>query len=386
MALLDDRRSTESGEPPRTPAAAEIPLRPGARGGAETLQVRGAEPPSIILQDLIEAEALQALGALGASPREARRIWSAAVKRRLFVEDLGDLAQVRRPILDAVQASCATPRLEIVTRRTDPADGFKKYLFTLGDGQRVEAVRIPIFDTHYVVCVSSQVGCALACDFCATGRMGFKRNLRPWEIVEQVSAIRDEADRPVRGVVFMGMGEPFLNYRHVIAAARILSSPAGGAIAGRAITISTAGWLPMIERYTDEGHPFRLAVSLTSAIPEKRVDVMPVEKRWPLPKLMAAVRRHALTRRTRAMLAYVMIRGFNTGYEDAVALRELIGDTPVKIDLIDVNDATGRYLPPEPDELEAFRDHLQILGAPVVRRYSGGKAIEGACGMLAGVG
>lgn len=352
------------------------------QGGTEA----GDRGTRLILQDLVEAEALRELGALGATAGEARKLWSAALKRRCTLEELRDLPQVRRPILEAVQASCSIPRLEVVARRSDPADGFTKYLFALEDGQKVEAVRIPIFDTHYVICVSSQVGCALACDFCATGRMGFKRNLRPWEIVEQVFTIREEADRPVRGVVFMGMGEPFLNYRHVIAAARILSAPAGGAIAGRAITISTAGWVPMIERYTDEGHPFRLAFSLTSAIPEKRIDVMPVEKRWPLPALMAAIRRHTFTRRTRAMLAYVVIRGFNTGYEDAVALKELIGDTPVKIDLIDVNDATGRYLPPLEDELERFRDHLQILGAPVVRRYSGGKSIEGACGMLAGTG
>ncbi|HEY0840910.1 MAG TPA: radical SAM protein [Vulgatibacter sp.] len=340
----------------------------------------------MILQDLPEPDAIAALGALGASAQEARKLWSAVVKRRRLAGDLRGIPQVRRVVVDAAEAVVQTPRLSIAARRTDPADGFTKYLFELTDGQRVEAVRIPIFDTHYVVCVSSQVGCALACDFCATGRMGFKRNLRPWEIVEQVQAIREEADRPVRGVVFMGMGEPFLNYRHVIAAAKILAAPAGLAIEGRAITISTAGWLPMIERYTDEGHPYRLAVSLTSAIPEKRVDVMPVEKRWPLPDLMAAVRRHAFARRTRAMLAYVVIRGFNTGYEDAVALKELVGDTPVKIDLIEVNDASGRYLPPTPDELERFRDHLQILGAPVVRRYSGGKSIEGACGMLAGVG
>src|SRR5690606_26743639 len=112
-------------------------------------------------------------------------IWSAALQRRLTIDALRDVPQVRRGVLDEVQRLCTTPRLEVLARRTDPADGFQKYLFALEDGQRVEAVRIPIFDTHYVVCVSSQVGCALACDFCATGRLGFRRNLRPWEIVEQ---------------------------------------------------------------------------------------------------------------------------------------------------------------------------------------------------------
>lgn len=341
---------------------------------------------SVILKNLPWPRAFEALAALGATEKEARRIWAASVKRRARVEELRDLEQVRRVVLDRVQAACEAPRLEVVARRTDPADGFTKYLFELPDGKRVEAVRIPIFDTHYVVCVSSQVGCALACDFCATGRMGFSRNLLPWEIVEQVLAVRDEADRPVRGVVFMGMGEPMLNYRNVIAAAQILSHPAGAAIDAKAITISTAGWVPMIRRYTAEGHNYRLAVSLTSAIPEKRAIVMPVEKRWPLDQLMAAVREHALARRTRAMLAYVVVEGFNTGWEDAVALKELVGDTPVKIDLIDVNDATGKYRPPGREELERFRDHLQILGCPVVRRYSGGKSIEAACGMLANAG
>ncbi len=347
----------------------------------------------LLLKDLTEPQAIAALGARGATEAEARRIWAAAVKRRATVEALAHVRQVRRAVLDRVQAEATLPRLAVVTSRTDPADGFKKFLFELPDGKRVEAVRIPIFDTHYVVCVSSQVGCALACDFCATGRLGFKRNLRPWEMVEQVLAIRDDAAggpeaerRPVRGVVFMGMGEPLLNYDAVIAAADILSAPSGGAIDGRAISISTAGWIPGIRRYTEEGHRYRLVFSLTSAIPEKRGRVMPVERRYPLGELWQAIRAHAEATRTRAMLAYVVIRGFNTGREDALALQELVGDLPVKLDLIEVNDASGAYLPPTAEELAAFRDHLQVLGAPIVRRYSGGKAVEAACGMLANVG
>jgi 23S rRNA (adenine2503-C2)-methyltransferase len=340
----------------------------------------------LVLADLTEPRAIAALGRLGATPAEARKVWSAAVKRRLPLDGLRDVRQVRRPVLDAVAAACVQPRLEVIRRRTDPADGFTKYLFALPDGLRVEAVRIPIFDTHYVVCVSSQVGCAMACDFCATGRLGFARNLQVWEMVDQVLAIGEAADRPVRGVVFMGMGEPFLNYERVIDAARILSTPAGPAIAAKAISISTVGLVPAIRRYTEEGHPYRLVVSLTSAIPDKRVSVMPVEDRHPLPELIDAVRDYARLRRRRVMLAYVVIRGFNTGIEDARALADLVKGIPVKIDLIDVSDATGRYQPPTADELSRFRDHLQVVGAPIARRYSGGRNVEGACGMLAGTG
>jgi len=298
------------------------------------------------------------------------------------LEDLKDTRQVPRPILNEVQRLGELPSLRLVERRR-AEDGFVKYLFESPLGGRIEAVRIPLFDTKYIVCVSSQVGCALACDFCMTGKMGFQRNLATWEIVDQVLQVRAEADRPVRGVVFMGMGEPLLNYNATLRAAEIFCHPAGLAISGRSITFSTAGHVPAIRRYTREDHPYRLAFSITSAIPEKRVQVLPIEKTHPLPELIAAIRDYAEARRERAMLAYVVIRGFNTGYEDAVALRDAFAGIPVKIDLIDVTDPTGKYLPPTAEELEQFRGHLQILKSPIARRYSGGKDIDAACGTLA---
>ena len=163
---------------------------------------------------------------------------------------------------------------------------------------------------------------------------------------------------------------------------RILSHPAGFAIAGPSITFSTAGLVPAIRRYVSEGHPYRLAFSVTSAIPEKRLQVLPIEKAHPLPELVEAIREYAAVRRERAMIAYVVIRGFNTGAEDALALKRAFEGIPIKVDLIDVTDPTGRYLPPSDEELKAFRDHLQILGAPIARRYSGGKDIGAACGTL----
>jgi 23S rRNA (adenine2503-C2)-methyltransferase len=295
--------------------------------------------------------------------------------------DVRNAKQVPAAVRDWVQANGELPSLEVVERRRAD-DGFVKYLFASPKGGRFEAVRIPIFDDKYVVCVSSQVGCALGCDFCMTGKMGFIRNLDAWEILDQVLQVRAEADRPVRGVVFMGMGEPLLNFNEAARAARVMCHPAGLAISSKSITFSTAGWVPGIRRYMQEELPYRLAFSITSAIAEKRSQVLPVERTWPLPMLVEEIRTYAATRRERAMIAYVMISGFNTGREDAEALARTFSGIPVKIDLIDVTDPTGKYQPPDAEELAAFRDYLQVVKAPIARRYSGGKEIGAACGTL----
>ena len=298
------------------------------------------------------------------------------------LEELRGTPHVARDVMAWLQAEGELPELEIVERRR-AEDGFVKYLFRSPLGGEFEAVRIPLFDTKYVLCVSSQVGCALACDFCATGRMGFQRNLQTWEILDQILRVRAEADRRIDGVVFMGMGEPLLNLDRVLAAAEVIMNPAGCAISGRAITLSTAGVVPGIHRLIDLDLPYRLAFSVTSAIPEKRGRVMPIEKTHPLPELIDAIRRYTAVREERAMVAYVAIRGFNTGLEDAQALAAAFEGIPLKIDLIDVTDPTGRYLPPTPEELSEFRNHLQLLRCPIARRYSGGKEIGAACGTLA---
>jgi 23S rRNA (adenine2503-C2)-methyltransferase len=334
------------------------------------------------LRTLELAEWAEALAPVAPSPTAVRKLFARVhAHGALDVEALQGTVQVPRRVLDYLLERAQMPSLTVIERRR-AADGFVKYLFESPRGGRVEAVRIPLFESKYVICVSSQVGCALACAFCATGRMGFRRNLETWEILEQVRWIREEADRRISGVVFMGMGEPLLNAAQVVRAARILAHPAGYAISGRAITLSTAGVVPAIHRYVRQGHPYRLAFSVTSALPAKRAQVMPVEETHPLPDLIEAIRFYATERRERAMVAYVCIGGFNTGREDAEALHRAFQGIPIRLDLIEVADPTGRFLPPSPSELARFRDHLQILGAPVVRRYSGGREIGAACGTL----
>jgi 23S rRNA (adenine2503-C2)-methyltransferase len=318
--------------------------------------------------------------ALGIPLADARRILGAVVGRG---RTLREARNVRREVLDLAAARCASDHLDCVATH-DAKDGFRKYLFRAQDGATFESVRIPLFDTHHTLCLSSQAGCALACAFCATGRLGLTRNLAAWEIVQQFLQVRADSARPVTGAVFMGQGEPFHNYEAVLQAAHLLSEPAGSRRLQRRISISTAGFLPMIRRYTAEGHKFRLCVSLNAAIPEKRAALMPIERGHPLVELVDAVREHA-ARRGRVTLEYVMMGGLNTGEEDAAALGALLAGIPVRLNPIDVNDATGRFRPPTVEEWTRFRDALSraLPGQPVVRRYSGGKDEHAACGMLA---
>ncbi len=316
----------------------------------------------------------------GISLVDARRVLGAVVGRG---ESIRRARNVRREVMDHLEAVC-TPGVLTEVHRVDAADGFRKYLLGCPDGARVEAVRIPLFDTHHVACLSSQVGCAMGCTFCATGGLGLTRSLAAWEMVAQLLHLRADSTRPVTGVVFMGQGEPFANYEAVLDAAYALCDPAGGRIDARRISISTAGLVPQLRRFTAEGHKFRLCVSLNAALPEKRRALMPIEKAWPLDELMDAVREHAAAT-GRITLEYVMMAGVNTGEEDAAALGRLLAGVPVRLNPIAVNDASGRYRPPTEPEWNAFRDLLAIHlpGQPIVRRYSGGQDQHAACGMLA---
>ena len=340
----------------------------------------------IPLKNATAEELHAALAPLGVSLRLARRLQAAAVRRDEIPESL---PEVSAALLDRIRREIRLPRLELLDRRVSARDGFVKYLFRGEGPEPFEAVRIPLLhragDEKYVVCVSSQVGCAMGCAFCATGRMGFVRNLSTWEMVDQVVRVQADSERPVRGAVFMGMGEPMLNYEAVVRAARILSEPCGMAISAKAISISTAGVVPGIRRFATERLPFRLIVSLTSADSARRRELMPVEEAHPLPELMAAIREYHAVSGRRATLAWTMISGFNVREEDAIQLAEMWRGMPMTLDLIDVNDAAGRFKPPSTEELAAFRDALRKhLRMPVARRYSGGQDIHAACGMLAG--
>lgn len=319
---------------------------------------------------------------------EAARRWAGAVLGR-GVRDASSLMSLSHIPKKLSQYVIDLPSLTIKKHVRSSIDGFEKLLFATNDGMSIETVIIPLKKEGAVsLCLSSQVGCVMACTFCATARMPQRRNLSSWEILDQVvqaRAIVHAQGRRVTGAVFMGMGEPFLNFTNVLIAADWMRHPIEHAISGKAITISTVGLVQEIERFTDLNLPFRLSISLGAATDEKRAKLVPVAARTPVATLMAAARRHALARKQRVNLAYVCISGENVGEDDAKALAALIGDTPVRLDLIDVTDPTHRYMPPSNEELKVFRDSLALhLKQPVARRYSGGADIQASCGSLAG--
>jgi 23S rRNA (adenine2503-C2)-methyltransferase len=299
-------------------------------------------------------------------------------------EDLAGLPGLRRESALALARRGLLPGLTVVEKRASRVDPFVKYLFRAPDGRTFETVRIPLERPRWSVCVSSQVGCAQGCGFCETGRMGFTRNLQPWEMLEQVRVVKREGpERPVTGVVFQGQGEPLVNYDNVLRAAEVLRHPCGLQIRGDRITISTVGILPAMERYLEEGHPYRLILSLTSAFGEKRARLVPLGRAYDVPDLVDAARRLAARQAGPVQIAWVLLSGINTGPEEARELGRLLRGARARLSVIDVNDPTGEFRRAPDGERARFLSALAAEGIGFVRRYSGGPDIHAACGMLA---
>jgi 23S rRNA (adenine2503-C2)-methyltransferase len=323
---------------------------------------------------------------------EARKL-IAAVHRG---EPIAAGSAVRRVAAEAVRAAGAVPRLEVVAETASRIDPFVKYLLESGDGARFEAVRIPLEDPdRFTVCVSSQVGCALACAFCATGRLGLSRNLAAWEIVEQVRAVRARLPRGrVHGVVFQGMGEPLANMDAVLGAIAVLSEPCAQGIDARAITVCTAGLPAGIRRLAREAPKVRLGLSLSSAIAAHRRRVMPIAERHELDEVLAAAADHARATGLAPMWAVTLLDGVNDGEADAAALvgraaafAAATGVRP-RISIVAYNAIDEGGADPfrrSPREA-AFRAVLAAAGLPSHRRYSGGGDVAAACGQLAARG
>jgi 23S rRNA (adenine2503-C2)-methyltransferase len=304
----------------------------------------------------------------------AGQVWAWVARGAESYDAMTDVpATLRRELAEEVPFST----LDIV-RQVESRDGTVKTLFHTHDRHPVEAVLMRYRDGRCSICVSSQSGCPLTCTFCATGSMQFGRNLTASEILDQALHIRRLSD--VDNCVFMGMGEPMLNLDHVVEAARRL--PDLG-ITHRRTTVSTVGWLPGLRRFVDEvEEPIRLALSLHSAEPALRSQLMPVNDRYPLAEVVAECRRYYQLRRRKVFVEYVMLRGVNDRVEQARRLGELLDPKIFKVNLIPYN-PTGVYDGSSRDAIAAFRAELERARIPTTVRLTRGRDIDAACGQLA---
>ncbi len=315
-----------------------------------------------------------ALSEAGEPPYRAGQVWEWTARGARTYEEMTNLPEeLRGRLADAVPLSSLTLRHEA---KSD--DGTVKALFDTHDGRALEAVLMRFRDGRRSICVSSQSGCPLDCRFCATGQMKFGRNLTASEIVDQ--ALHFRRIEPVDHCVFMGMGEPMMNLDAVLEACELL--PDIG-ITNRRTTISTVGWVPGIERLTEQERPIRLAFSLHAPDDALRSELMPVNDRYPLEEVLAACRAHYERRNRRVYIEYVMLAGVNDRVEQAHQLAALLDPKAFKVNLIPFNPTGAGFEGSGPRAIEAFRSALAGKGIPVTVRLTRGRDIDAACGQLA---
>jgi len=318
----------------------------------------------------------------GLEPYRGRQIRRWLLTRlALSSDEMQNLPKTIRALI--TEQALIVPLQEVTTLASE--DGTRKYLFRLQDGHRIESVLLPERD-HLTLCISSQAGCAMGCRFCLTGKQGFKRNLTPSEIIEQVVFIKRSLSEPERltNIVFMGMGEPLANYDAVIRALENLIAEDGMNFSHRKVTLSTCGLVPEIERL---GHDttVNLAVSLNAADDATRSSLMPVNRRYPLKLLIQACRGFPLPNRRMITFEYILIDGVNDRDQDALNLTRLLSGLRAKINLIPLNAAPGADMSPPPMKRTLqFQEILTDHHFTAIIRKSKGRDILAACGQLTG--
>ncbi|MCL4149923.1 UNVERIFIED_CONTAM: hypothetical protein GTU68_032470 [Idotea baltica] len=315
---------------------------------------------------------------LGVKPFRARQLLRWIYKSRKT--DFSEMTDIAKSIRRELDQRYSIMRLPTINTQ-DSIDGTRKYLFELPDGKFIESVLIKQ-ETRNTLCISSQVGCAIACSFCRTGRMGLTRNLTTAEIVGQVLSVQD--DIASRNIVFMGMGEPFHNINNVIPAVELLNDPLGFDFSSRKITVSTSGLVPSIEKFGASNAEANLAISLNATTDEVRDVLIPINKKWPLKVLLQALKDYPLKKGRRITIEYVMLKDVNDTKADLDRLPKLLQGIPAKINLIPYNDNSGLgYDAPLHDNVYHWQRSLLNRGMNSSIRWSKGLDIDAACGQLA---
>ncbi|MCB9744669.1 MAG: 23S rRNA (adenine(2503)-C(2))-methyltransferase RlmN [Alphaproteobacteria bacterium] len=295
-------------------------------------------------------------------------------------EEMSDLPAALR---ERLRQEATLGTLELAAEQVS-TDGTTKRVWRLPDGQLIESVLMPYRSSRRTACISSQAGCAMRCAFCATGQMGFARQLTADEIVEQALIFHRELlaqDQRLSNVVLMGMGEPFHNYDAVLEAVRRINTDLG--IGARHITVSTVGLVPQIRRFAEAGLQATLAVSLHAATDAERSAIMPINKRWPLAELIAACRDYVEATNRRVTFEWALIRGVNDGVAVAERLGALLQGLHCHVNLIPLNPTSGYDgAPSDPEAVEAFVAALARFGVPATVRVRRGIDIDAGCGQL----
>ena len=298
-------------------------------------------------------------------------------------DSFDSMTDLRKDIRKLLSLHFTIKRLEKMEIKTSH-DGSRKYLFKLKDGKYIESILIPEKD-HYTLCVSTQVGCAQGCSFCLTAKGGFVRNLTKGEIVSQVRDIQNDlcGSKRLTNIVFMGMGEPLANYKNLIDAVNIIiDNDYGLNFAGRKVTMSTAGLVPKI---IDFGRDTKvnIAISLNATDNKTRSMLMPINRKYPIEKLLDACRRYNLQPGRRITFEYILMKDINDSEKDAYRLAKLLGSIKSKINLIPFNEYDGcTFLRPEESVVQHFQEILLKKNYTVIIRHSKGQDISAACGQL----
>lgn len=293
--------------------------------------------------------------------------------------DFASMITLPAAMRDALANAASITRCEVVTESKSP-DGTCKYLLQLGDGETIESVLIPYAD-RVSVCVSTQVGCAAGCVFCATAMCGFVRNLTAGEIVDQVLTLQEKGGQRVTHVVFMGMGEPLLNFDNIVKALHLLNDEVG--IGMRRMTVSTVGIPPAIKKLRELDLQITLAISLHASDDALRRQLIPLSAKYPIEELLQVCRGYADSTKRRITFEYLLLAGVNDSPAQASALAKLLAHTLCNVNLIPLNEISGiAYKRPARAAIQAFRSVLEEAGVEVTQRMERGHSISAACGQL----
>jgi 23S rRNA (adenine2503-C2)-methyltransferase len=337
--------------------------------------------PPFHIGDLTLAELRDELEAMGEKPFRAVQIFDWLYRRG--ASSFGEFTALPRPLRDKLAARFAIGGLDVADRR-ESADGTTKVLFRLLDGEHIETVLIPA-GRRLTICLSTQVGCKFACAFCASGRRGFRRNLRPAEITGQVIHIQRALGREATNVVFMGMGEPLDNWENVEKALRIMNAPEGMGIAARRITVSTAGFADAFGRLASLDLQINLSLSLHAVTDRLRDRLMPINRRFPLEEIVRAAEKYVRSGGRMMTLEYIVISGLNDSLDDADGLAAIARRLRAKVNLIAYSPVEGCDLKrPSDAEVARFKRWLEERRVGTTLRLSKGADIAAACGQLAG--